>query len=93
MENQYEVQRSLGRIEGGIIEIKSDVALMRTDHALLRSEFNKLEAGRLTKLESAFAASQAEINAKARNIATWTSATISIGVAVLTAIILHYFKI
>ena len=37
MENNYEVQRSLGRIEGALTEIKSDIKLMRDDHAGLRT--------------------------------------------------------
>jgi len=90
MENEYEVQRSLGRIEGSIIELKSDLRLFRDDFTGLRTEFNQLEAGRLTKLESAFAVSQAQIHTKARSIAMWTGGLISVVVSVITALIIKY---
>lgn len=93
MENQFEVQRSLGRIEGGIGEIKTEIALMRTDHAGLRSEFNKLEAGRLTRLESAFAISEADGHTKARQIALWFSSITAIIISVATAFIIKFFNI
>ena len=92
MENEFEVQRSLGRIEGGIIEIKSDIGLMRTDHALLRAEFTKLEAGRLTKLESAFAVHQAEVQAKTRNIALIYSGISAIIISVLSVLIINWLQ-
>lgn len=90
MDNELEIQRSLGRIEGGISELKSSVDLIRQDHAGLRAEFNKLEAGRLTRLESAFAVQQTEIKIKARNTAIWMSAVISLGVSILSAILIKY---
>lgn len=93
MENQFEIQRSLGRIEGGILELKADVTLIRTDHALLRAEFTKLEAGRLTKLESQFAVAQSEIHTKARQTAIWTSSAVAIIISITTAIIIHFLKI
>ena len=90
METQeYEVQRSLGRIEGGLIEIKSDIKLMREDHAGLRSEFQTLEAGRLTKLESQFAMSQTEMHSKSKNIALWWSLITAITVSVVSAILIN----
>ena len=93
MENQFEVQRSLGRIEGGVSEIKHSIGLMRTDHALLRSEFNKLEAGRLTRLESDFAIHQAELHIKSRQTAILFSAITSIIISIVTAAIIYYLGI
>jgi hypothetical protein len=93
MENQFEVQRSLGRIEGGISDLNTQVSLLRTDHAGLRAEFNKLEAGRLTRLESAFATSEAVTHNKAKNTAMLFSSVIAIIISILTAIIIHYLKI
>ena len=93
MENQFEVQRSLGRIEGGVVEIKNDIALLRTDHALLREEFNKLEAGRLTKLESAFAVAETKNHIKAKNTAMIFSSIIAVVISIVTAVILHFLKI
>ncbi len=87
MEQEYEVQRSLGRIEGGISELKNDLSLLRTDHAGLRAEFNKLEAGRLTRLESDFATSQVVSHNKAKNTAMWVSTVIGIAIAVIAQII------
>ena len=93
MENNYEVQRSLGRIEGALTEIKSDIKLMRDDHAGLRSEFQQLEAGRLTRLESQFATTQAVMHAKAKSTALIYSAATAIIVSTVTAYILHFLKI
>ena len=88
MNNEFEVQRSLGRIEGGISELKTELSLLRTDHAGLRAEFNKLEAGRLTRLESDFASYQAVAHAKARSVAIWTSIIVGVIVGVLLAVII-----
>lgn len=93
MNNEFEIQRSLGRIEGGISELKTEVGLIRVDHSALRAEFNKLEAGRLTKLESEFAVSQAEIHAKARSIAVWVSSIVAIAISVITAMIIRYLEL
>ena len=93
MENNYEVQRSLGRIEGALTEIKSDIKLMRDDHAGLRSEFQQLEAGRLTRLESQFATTQAVMHAKAKSTALIYSAITAIIISVATALILNFLKI
>ena len=93
MENQFEVQRSLGRIEGGLTEIKSDIKLMREDHAGLRGEFQKLEAGRLTRLESQFAVSQAEMHAKAKSTAMWWSMATAVIISVLSAIIINFLNL
>lgn len=93
MENQFEVQRSLGRIEGGISELKADIFLIRTDHTLLREEFNKLEAGRLTKMESEFATFRALAHVKARNTAVFFSSVIAVIISVVTAFILRYLNI
>ena len=90
MENNYEVQRSLGRIEGGIAELKADVSLMRTDHAMLRGEFNKLEAGRLTRLESEFATTKALNQAKARSTAFWTAFITGLITSGLSVLISHF---
>lgn len=90
MEQDYEVQRSLGRIEGGITEIKSEVKLMRDDHTRLRQEFSSLEAGRLTRLESQFAVHQAEMSVKAKNTAIIYSTVIGIISSVATAIIINF---
>ena len=89
MENEFEVQRSLGRIEGGISELKTEVALLRDDHAGLRAEFNKLEAGRFTKLESDFASQRAMMHAKAKNVAIIYSVVSAVLVSVLTAFIIN----
>lgn len=93
MDNQYEIQRSLGRIEGGISELKADVGLIRTDHALLRGEFNKLEAGRLTKIESEFSIFKAISHAKSRNTAVFFSSLTAIIVSVIVAVIIHFLRI
>ena len=93
LEHEFEVQRSLGRIEGGITEIKSDIGLMRTDHALLRKEFQTLEAGRLTKLESAFALSEAETHRHAKNTAMIWSSGMAIAVSIVTAVIIKYLNL
>lgn len=37
MENEFEVQRSLGRIEGGITDLQNQLGLLRQDHAGLRA--------------------------------------------------------
>lgn len=87
MNNEFEVQRSLGRIEGGISEVKTELSLLRTDHAGLRAEFNKLEAGRLTRLESDFASYQAVAHAKSKSTAMWAAMWTSIIVGVLVSII------
>ena len=92
-ENSSNVQRSLGRIEGGIIEIKADIGLMRTDHALLQAEFQALEAGRLTKLESAFALSQAEIKRHAKNTALIWASGVAIVISVITAMIIKFLDL
>ena len=93
MENQFEVQRSLGRIEGGIGELKTEVSLLRDDHAGLRAEFNKLEAGRLTRLESDFATSKALMHARTKNTAILYATVIGIISSVITAIIIHFLKL
>lgn len=92
-DNPLEVQRSLGRIEGGIDEIKGEIKNIRLDHAGLRAEFNKLEAGRLTRLESEFAVSKAEIHARAGSTARWVAAFTAIIVSVITAGIVHFLHI
>ena len=88
-----ELSRGIGRIEGSLVEIKNDIKLMREDHARLRSEFQTLEAGRLTRLESAFALSEAAIHTKSKNTAIIWSAIVSIITAIITAFIIHFFKI
>lgn len=93
MNEELEVQRSLGRIEGGISEIKTELSLLRADHAGLRSEFNKLEAGRLTRLESAFATSEAVSHTKAKNTAMLYSTVTGVVVSILTATIIHFMKL
>ena len=93
MENNYEVQRSLGRIEGNIGQIMTDIKLMRDDHAGLRSEFQKLEAGRLTRPETQFATTQAIMHTKAKNIALIYSAFTAIIVSIATALILNFLKL
>lgn len=90
MNEEFEVQRSLGRIEGGISEVKTELSLLRTDHAGLRAEFNKLEAGRLTRLESQFAVHQSEVKSKARNTAIWMSTIVSLATSILLAVIVKY---
>ena len=90
MENEFEVQRSLGRIEGGISEIKTEIRLLRDDHSGLRSEFNKLEAGRFTRLESEFATSQAVMHAKTKNTAILYSTVVGVIASVMTAIIINF---
>ena len=92
-ENEFEVQRSLGRIEGGILELKSELKSLREDHIRLRVEFNKLEAGRLTKLESQFAMAQTEIHVKAKTTAMWWSAITAIIISTITAIIINFLKL
>lgn len=91
--NELSVARSLGRIEGGISELKTEVSLMRQDHAKLRQEFSSLEAGRLTRLESSFAVSQAEMHIKSKTIAMWWSAIVSVVVSVVVAIIVYLLKL
>ena len=93
MENQFEVQRSLGRIEGGITRLETELGLLRTDHVGLRAEFNKLEAGRLTRLESEFSLAKADMHNKAKNTAMWWSMGTAIIVSVITAIIIKYLDL
>ncbi len=93
MENEYEVQRSLGRIEGGITEVKNEIRLIREDHAQLRSEFQSLEAGRLTKLESEFATTQAVTHAKAKNTAIIYSSVTGIIASIITALALSFLDL
>lgn len=88
-----DIQRTLGRVEQGILDIKQNMQFMRDDHAGLRAEFNKLEAGRLTRLESAFALSEAAIHTKSKNTAIIWSGIVSIITAIITAFIIHFFKI
>ena len=88
--NEYEVQRSLGRIEGNLTQIMNEMKLIRDDHAGLRGEFQKLEAGRLTRLESAFATSEAVGHTKAKNTAMWTSVIVGGIVSVIVGIILAF---
>ena len=85
-----ELSRVLGRIEGAVTEIKSDIKLIRTDHAGLRSEFQVLEAGRLTRLESAFAVSEAKFHAKAKSTAILYASVLGIISSVVTAIIINF---
>lgn len=92
-ENHYEVQRSLGRIEGSLIEIKADIKLMRDDHAGLRSEFQKLEAGRFTRLESSFAISEAQMHIKTKNTAMIYSVVSAIIISVVTAVVINFLKL
>ena len=91
--NDLLVARSLGRIEGTLTEIKSDIKLMRDDHAGLRAEFSSLEAGRLTRLETAFATSQAVFHAKAKSTALIYSVVTAIIISVATAFVLNFFKL
>ena len=93
MNEEYEVQRSLGRIEGGLAEIKNDIRLMRDDHAGLRSEFQKLEAGRLTRLESDFSSYKAVAHQKTRQIAVWVSIIIGVAIGVISALIIKFLKL
>ena len=88
-----ELSRVLGRIEGSLTEIKNDIKLIRDDHKGLRSEFQTLEAGRLTRLESQFAVQQAEMGIKAKNVAMVWSAITAIFVSVISAIIIYFLKL
>lgn len=90
MKQDSETQRSLGRIEGGIIELKNSLTLLRTDHASLREEFTKMESGRLTKLESSFAVMESNMHAKAKSTAMFFSFITAIVVSVITAVLIHY---
>ncbi len=89
-DNEYEVQRSLGRIEGSLIEIKNEMKAIRENAAGLRTEFQTLEAGRLTRLESAFATFQGESLVKAKYSAVWVAALVGVAVAVGSQIVTHY---
>jgi len=93
LNNDLSVARSLGRIEGGISEVKTELRLLRDDHVKLRQEFSSLEAGRLTKLESQFAISQAEMHVKAKNTAIYWSIISSIITGIIIAGILNYLKL
>ena len=66
---------------------------MRDDHSKLRQEFSVLEAGRLTRLESEFALTKAEMHIRAKNIAMWWSTGTAIIVSVITAIIIKYLNL
>ena len=92
-ENEFEVQRSLGRIEGGITRLETEISLLRTDHSELRGEFNKLEAGRLTRLESEFATQKVVMHSKSKNTAIIYSMISAILTSVATAAVLHFLNL
>ena len=66
------------------------ITSIRTDHSLLRHEFNKLEAGRLTKLEAAFSISETKNHLRARHTAVLFSSITTVAISVVSAIIFHY---
>lgn len=83
MENRErtDFERSLGRVEGKLDSVISVV----TD---LKSSFDSLEKGRLSRLEVAFATLHTEVSVKAKNSAMWSATIISVVVSVVTAIII-----
>ena len=80
-EENTEINRALGRVEG-----KLDSLISTVTH--LSNSFQQLEAGRVSTLESGFATLKAEASAYARNTAIWVSAGISLIVGVVLAIVI-----
>ncbi len=78
------IERSIGRIEG-----KLD--LMINTITDLKTSFDSLEKGRLTRLEVAFNTLQTEIEYKAKSVATWRALVFSIIASVISAILVATF--
>lgn len=81
-----EFNRSIGRLEGKLDSMVSSVQA-------LSSSFENLEKGRLSRLEIAFAEIKTEVNDKSRNTSFWTSAVVSVVMAVLIAFLLKQFDL
>ena len=79
------LERSIGRLEGKVDALITEVKD-------LKKSFNTLEEGRVSTLEHDFAKLYTEVKIKAKNTAMWMSAIISIGVSVLTAVLINRFS-
>jgi len=77
-----DISRSIGRLEGKLDAVVSSMSQ-------LTESFNNLEKGRLSTLEINFAKMQVEIFEKTKNSAAWTSAVVSVIIAVAGAVITY----
>jgi len=82
MEPNHEIGRAIGRLEGKLDLVIDNVAFLKTS-------FETMEKGRLSKLEVVFATLQTEVNLKARNTAFYTGIIASIISSIVSAVVLY----
>lgn len=89
-QNPPSLERALGSLEG-----KMDMMVSAMNG--LAASFDSLEKGRLSRLEIAFATLKAETTTEAalqsRRVAVFTSAAVSIIVAIVAAVIISHLHI
>ncbi len=78
------LERSIGKIEGKLDAVVAAVHEMK-------SSFDSLENGRLSRLEIAFATLQAETTMRAKTVAIWIASGVSIAVSLISALLTRRF--
>lgn len=81
-DNNMDLERSMGRLEGKLDSIVNIVAD-------LKGAFETMEKGRLSRLEVAFNTLQTEIAVKSKNTTIVWSAVISVATSVAAAVVIH----
>jgi len=78
---QENLQRALGRVEGKVDLVVQSIAD-------LKNSFEKMEQGRLSKLEVDFATLHTNVTGSANNHAIWTAAIMTTAGSIVSGIIL-----
>lgn len=86
----YSLERSLGRVEGKLDSVITEIGHARGEVKSLRDDFGSMEKGRLSTLEVRYATLETTVSLKAKNSAMVWAAVMSIAASVVAALVIRF---